>query len=34
MRVTEGNTDLGWGQTLTGELNNMLYDVIWGSFEP
>ena len=34
MRVTEGNTDLGWSQTLTGELDNMLYDVFRGGFEP
>ena len=34
MRVTEGNTDLGWGQTLTGELDDMLYDIFGSGFEP
>jgi len=34
MRVTEGHTDLGWGETFTRELDDMLDDVIWGGFEP
>ena len=34
VRVTEGNTDLGWGQALAGELGDVLDDVLRGRLEP
>ena len=34
VRVTEGDTNLGGGQTLTGELDDVLDDVLRGSLEP
>jgi hypothetical protein len=34
VRITEGNTDLGWGQTLTGELADVLNNIIGGGLEP
>lgn len=34
VRVTEGNTDLGGGQTLTGELGDVLIDILGGGLEP
>jgi len=34
MRVTESDTDLRRGQTLAGKLDDVLDDIIWGSFEP
>lgn len=34
MRIPEGNTDLGWGQALTSELDDVLYYVFGGGFEP
>ena len=34
VRVTEGNTDLGGRQTLAGELDDVLDDVLRGSLEP
>jgi hypothetical protein len=30
MRVTEGNTDLGWGQALAGELDDLVDDFFVG----
>ena len=34
VRITEGNTDLGRGQTLTGELADVLDNIIGGGLEP
>jgi hypothetical protein len=34
VRVTEGNTDLRWGQTLTGELDDVVDNIFWGRLEP
>ena len=34
VRVTEGDTDLGRGETLTSELDYVLDDIIWRGFEP
>ena len=34
VRVTEGNTNLRRGQTLTGELGDMFNNVIGGGLEP
>lgn len=34
MRVTEGYTDLRWGQTLASKFNDVVDDVLWGSFKP
>lgn len=34
MRVTEGNTDLGWGQALTGELDDLVDNIFVGGLEP
>lgn len=34
MRVTEGNTDLGGGQTLAGKLGDLLNNILRGGFEP
>lgn len=34
MGVSEGNTDLGGGQTLAGELGDLLDDLLGGGLEP
>jgi len=34
MRVTEGNTDLGGSQTLAGELDDLVDNVVMGGLEP
>jgi hypothetical protein len=34
VRVTEGDTDLGRGETLTGELDDLVDDVFGGGLEP
>ena len=34
MRVTEGDTDLGWGETLAGEFDDVLDDLVGGGLEP
>ena len=34
MRVTEGDTDLGWGKTLASEFNDLFFDFIRGGLEP
>lgn len=34
VRVTEGDTDLGWGETLTGELDDLFDDFIGCRLEP
>jgi hypothetical protein len=34
VRVTEGNTDLGWGQTLAGELDDLVDNILGGGLEP
>ena len=34
MRVTEGNADLGRGQTLAGELRDLVDDVLRARLEP
>ena len=34
MRVSEGNTDLGWRQAFTGELDDVVDNVFGGGFEP
>lgn len=34
VRVTEGNADLGWGQTLTGKLADVFNNIIGGGLEP
>ncbi len=34
VRITEGNTDLGGGQTLAGELANVIDNILGGSLEP
>ena len=34
VRVTEGNTDLGWGQALAGELDDLVDDIFVCGLEP
>jgi len=34
MRVTEGDTDLGWGETFAGEFDDMFDDFVGGRLEP
>ena len=34
MRVTEGNTDLRWGKTLSGEFDDVVNNILWGSLQP
>lgn len=34
VRVTEGDTDLGWGETLAGEFDDVLDDFVGGGLEP
>jgi len=32
--VTKGNTDLGWSQTLAGELDDLVNDILRSGLEP
>jgi len=34
VRVTEGDTDLGWSQTLTSQLDDVVDNIFRGGFEP
>lgn len=34
MRVTEGDTDLGWGETPAGEFDDVLDDLVGCGLEP
>ena len=34
VRVTEGDTDLGRGQTLTSKLDDLLDNFFWAGFKP
>ena len=34
MGITEGDADLGWSETLSGEFDAVVDDVFWGCFEP
>lgn len=34
MRVTKGDTDLGGGETLAGELDDLVNNLLWGGLEP